>query len=140
MDSRSEAGNDVGDSMTTNRKAPMSTGNRLSDAAPRVENLAQMLQFQDKAVVSRMLVKNAGGSVTLFAFDAGEGLSEHTAPFDALLIGVEGRADILLGGEHHTLGAGETLLMPANVPHAVTPLEPFKMVLVMLRSPADAAK
>ena len=118
----------------------MSTGNRLSDAAPRVENLAQMLQFQDKAVVSRMLVKNAGGSVTLFAFDAGEGLSEHTAPFDALLIGVEGRADILLGGEHHTLGAGETLLMPATVPHAVTPLEPFKMVLVMLRSPADAAK
>ena len=118
----------------------MSTGNRLTDTPPRVENLAQMLQFQDKAVVSRMLVKNAGGSVTLFAFDAGEGLSEHTAPFDALLIGVEGRADILLGGEHHTLGAGETLLMPANVPHAVTPLEPFKMVLVMLRSPADAAK
>ncbi len=140
MDSAGQAGNHARDSMTINKEAPMSTGNRLSDAAPRVENLAQMLQFQDKAVVSRMLVKNAGGSVTLFAFDAGEGLSEHTAPFDALLIGVEGRADILLGGEHHTLGAGETLLMPANVPHAVTPLEPFKMVLVMLRSPADAAK
>ena len=68
----------------------MSTGNRLSDAPPRVENLAQMLQFQEEAVVSRMLVKNTGGSVTLFAFDAGEGLSEHTAPFDALVIGVEG--------------------------------------------------
>ncbi|MFU2487178.1 cupin domain-containing protein [Thauera sp. WH-1] len=118
----------------------MSTGNRLSDNPPRVEKLAQMLHFQDKAVVSRMLVKNAGGSVTLFAFDAGEGLSEHTAPFDALVIGVEGRADIVLGGAHHALGAGDTLLMPANVPHAVNPLEPFKMVLVMLRSPADAAK
>ncbi len=118
----------------------MSTGNRLSDAPPRVENLAQMLQFQDKAVVSRMLVKNTVGSVTLFAFDAGEGLSEHTAPFDALVIGVEGRADIVVGGEHHALAAGETLLMPANVPHAINPLEPFKMLLVMLRNPADAAK
>ncbi|HRP26593.1 MAG TPA: cupin domain-containing protein [Thauera sp.] len=118
----------------------MSTGKRLSDNPPRVENLAQMLHYQDKAIVSRMLVKNAGGSVTLFAFDGGEGLSEHTAPFDALLIGVEGRADILLGGEHHSLGAGETLLMPANVAHAVNPLEPFKMVLVMLRNAADAGK
>lgn len=118
----------------------MSTGNRLTDALPRVENLAQMLQFQDKAVVSRMLVKNAGGSVTLFAFDAGEGLSEHTAPFDALVIGVEGRADIVVGGEHHALAAGETLLMPANVPHAINPVEPFKMLLVMLRNPADAPK
>ena len=118
----------------------MSTGNRLTDAPPRVENLAQMLQFQDKAIVSRMLVKNAAGSVTLFAFDAGEGLSEHTAPFDALVIGVEGRAEVLLGGEHHDLGAGDTLLMPANVPHAITPTEPFKMLLVMLRNPADAAK
>jgi len=116
----------------------MSTGNRLSDNPPRVENLAQMLHFQDKAIVSRMLVKNAGGSVTLFAFDSGEGLSEHTAPFDALLIGVEGRADILLGGQPHSLGAGETLLMPANMPHAVTPVEPFKMLLVMLRDTAPA--
>jgi len=117
----------------------MSTGNRLSDNPPRVENLAQMLHFQDKAIVSRMLVKNAAGSVTLFAFDSGEGLSEHTAPFDALLIGVEGRADILLGGQHHSLGAGETLLMPANMPHAVTPVEPFKMLLVMLRDTAAPA-
>src|SRR5690606_23702425 len=135
-----QAGNHACDSLTINKEPPMSTGNRLTDAPPRVENLAQMLQFQDKAVVSRMLVKNTGGSVTLFAFDAGEGLSEHTAPFDALVIGVEGRADIVVGGEHHALAAGETLLMPANVPHAINPLEPFKMLLVMLRNPADAAK
>ena len=106
----------------------------------RVEKLKEMLDFQQQAIVSRMLVKNAAGSVTLFAFDEGEGLSEHTAPFDALVIGVEGRADIVLGGEHHALAAGETLLMPANVPHAINPLEPFKMLLVMLRNPADAAK
>ena len=105
-----------------------------------VLNLKQLLSYQDRAVVSRMLVKNNSGSVTLFAFDGEEGLSEHTAPYDALVIGVEGRADIVLGGEHHALAAGETLLMPANVPHAINPLEPFKMLLVMLRNPADAPK
>ncbi len=117
----------------------MTQANRLTDAPPRVENLAAMLQFQDKAIVSRMLVKNAGGSVTLFAFDAGEGLSEHRAPFDALVVAVEGRADIVVGGEHHALGAGDTLLMPANTPHAVTPLSPFKMMLVMIRDEKKAA-
>ena len=112
----------------------------MSETKPEVQNLKQLLQYQEKSVVSRMLVKNPAGSVTLFAFDSGEGLSEHTAPFDALVIGVEGRADIVVGGEHHALAAGETLLMPANVPHAINPLEPFKMLLVMLRNPADAAK
>ena len=104
-----------------------------SHAAPRVENLKQMLQVQDKAVVSRMLAKNAGGSVTLFAFDGGQGLSEHTAPFDALVIGVEGSADIHIGGVVHRLAEGETVLMPAHVPHAVSPTGPFKMLLVMIR-------
>ncbi len=104
-----------------------------SAAPPKVENLKRMLAFQDKAIVSRMLVKNAGGSVTLFAFDSGEGLSEHTAPFDALVIGVEGEAEIRLDGASHTLGEGDALLMPANVPHAVTPRGPFKMLLVMIR-------
>jgi quercetin dioxygenase-like cupin family protein len=99
----------------------------------QVENLKQMLQYQDKAVVSRMLAKNAGGSVTLFAFDGGEGLSEHTAPFDALVIGVEGSADVEVGGAGYRLAEGDTLLMPANVPHAVSPTGPFKMLLVMIR-------
>lgn len=111
----------------------MSDGDHRPGAAPKVENLQQMLAFQPSAIVSRMLVKNAGGSVTLFAFDSGEGLSEHTAPFDALVIGVEGNAEIRLGGIAHSLGAGETLLMPANVPHAVNPAGRFKMLLVMIR-------
>ena len=102
---------------------------------PRVENLRQMLAFQDKAVVSRMLAKNAGGSVTLFAFDASEGLSEHTAPFDALVIGVEGRAIVRLAGVDHALGEGDSLLMPAHQPHAIEPQTPFKMLLVMLKQP-----
>lgn len=115
----------------------MSTGNRLTDTPPRVENLAQMLQFQDKAVVSRMLVKNTGGSVTLFAFDAGEGLSEHTAPFDALVHVLDGVAEITIGGTPHTVSKDELIVMPANVPHALHAVERFKMMLVMIREPAD---
>lgn len=102
-------------------------------AKTEVRNLKQMLQYQEKAVVSRMLVKNSAGNVTLFAFDGDEGLSEHTAPYDALVIGVEGRAEIPIGGVVHTLGEGDSLLMPANVPHAVNPLGGFKMLLVMIR-------
>jgi quercetin dioxygenase-like cupin family protein len=111
----------------------MSSLQKLSDAPPKVENLKQLLHFQDKAVVSRMLAKNSGGSVTLFAFDGGQGLSEHTVPFDALVIGIEGSADIQVGGVGHHLSEGEALLMPANVPHAVSPAGAFKMLLVMLR-------
>lgn len=101
--------------------------------APKVENLKQMLQYQDKAVVSRMLAKNAGGSVTLFAFEGGEGLSEHTAPFDALVVGVDGSADIQVGAAGYRLAEGDTLLMPAHVPHTVSPTGRFKMLLVMIR-------
>ena len=102
-------------------------------AAPEVRNLKQMLQYQEKAVVSRMLLKNPAGNVTLFAFDGNEGLSEHTAPYDALVIAVEGRAEISLGGVSHTLGEGDSLLLPANVPHAVYPKGGFKMLLIMIR-------
>lgn len=116
----------------------MSTSSKLTDTPPRVENLQQMLRFQDKAIVSRMLVKNAGGSVTLFAFDSGEGLSEHTAPYDALVIGIEGEADIRLGGVCHRVGEGDALLMPANMPHAVEPVRAFKMMLVMIRNEKGA--
>lgn len=111
----------------------MSTQSKLSDAAPKVEDLKGLLRYQDQAIVSRMLVKNSGGSVTLFAFDGGEGLSEHTAPFDALVVGVEGTADITLGGQHYDVGEGQTLLMPANTPHAVLPKGQFKMLLVMIK-------
>ncbi|GAA4414591.1 cupin domain-containing protein [Quisquiliibacterium transsilvanicum] len=99
----------------------------------RVEILKDLLQCQQKAVVSRMLVKNTGGSVTMFAFDKGEGLSEHTAPYDALLVGVEGEADVRIAGVTHRLGEGQTVLIPATAPHSVDPVTPFKMLLVMIR-------
>jgi quercetin dioxygenase-like cupin family protein len=119
-------------------EANMSNSKKLSDVAPKVESLKRLVEFQEKSVVSRMLVKRGGGSVTMFAFDGGEGLSEHTAPFDALVIGVEGAADIQVGGVTHRVAEGETLLMPANVPHAVAPAGPFKMLLVMIRDERPA--
>jgi len=111
-----------------------------STTAPAVRNLKQMLQYQEQAVVSRMLVKNPAGNVTLFAFEGNEGLSEHTAPYDALIVGVEGRAEVLLDGVRHVVGEGDSLLMPANVPHAIHPVGGFKMLLVMIRGEAEPEK
>ena len=102
--------------------------------APAVGELAHLLQYQAGSVVSRVMMKNSGGTVTLFAFDAGEGLSEHTAPFDALVLLVDGEAEIEISGEPFRLTAGQTITMPANKPHAVRALRKFKMLLVMIRS------
>ena len=90
--------------------------------------------YQEGAVVSRTLLKRAGGTITLFAFDAGQGLSEHTAPFDAVAQILEGEAEITIAGAPLTVAAGELVLMPANQPHAVQARAPFKMLLTMIRS------
>jgi len=103
------------------------------DKTPQVHKLQEMLQYQEASIVSRMLVKNPAGSVTLFAFDKDEVLSEHTAPFDALVIGVEGEAEVRIGGVGYTVAAGDSVLMPANVPHAISPRGRFKMLLTMIR-------
>ena len=99
-----------------------------------MRDLAGLAACQPGSVVSRMLLKNAGGSVTLFAFAAGEGLSEHTAPFDALVYVVEGEAQVEVGGEPYVVGAGRTITLPADVPHALHAAQDFKMLLVMLRA------
>ena len=96
--------------------------------------LTDLIAFQPGSVVSRTLVKKEKGTVTLFAFDAGQGLSEHTAPFDALVHVLEGEAEVVLGGRAHRMKAGEALLMPANVAHALMAIRPFKMVLTMVRA------
>jgi len=100
-----------------------------------VVSLGDALVYQDKSVISRVMLKNAGGTITLFAFDAGEGLSEHKAPFDAFVNVIEGDADITLAGEKHRLTGGETIVLPANVPHAVDAISRFKMLLVMIKVP-----
>ena len=93
-----------------------------------------LIAYQEGAVVSRTLMKRTAGTVTAFAFDQGQGLSEHTAPFDALVHGLEGDAEIIIAGTAHQLSPGEMILMPANQPHALTARTPFKMLLTMIRS------
>jgi quercetin dioxygenase-like cupin family protein len=117
----------------------MKAANESGVDLPKVHDLKAMLQYQDQSIVSRMLAKNSGGSVTLFAFDRGEGLSEHTAPFDALVIGVDGRAEISIAGTPYTVAEGQSLLLPAGIPHAVNPVDRFKMLLVMIRGEAKPA-
>lgn len=101
---------------------------------PEVKQLIDLLQYQDDSIVSRVLLKNKGGTVTLFAFDEGEGLSEHTAPFDALVVLTDGQATIEIAGDSFTLNQGETITLPANRPHAVKATSRFKMLLIMIRT------
>jgi quercetin dioxygenase-like cupin family protein len=96
--------------------------------------LTALVDYQPGAVVSRTLVKKSAGTVTAFAFDAGEGLSEHTAPYDALALIVEGDAEISIAGTAHRVGSGQLLRLPAQQPHAVKALTRIKMILVMIRA------
>jgi len=99
-----------------------------------VGSLASLVDYQDGSVVSKELIKKEKGTVTLFAFDKGQGLSEHTAPFDALVYIIEGKAEISISGKAHSLAAGETIIMPANKPHFLKAIERFKMLLVMIKA------
>lgn len=102
--------------------------------AGKVFNFTGIIDYADGAVVSRTIIKKPTGTVTVFAFDKGEGLSEHTAPFNALVNVLDGKADIIINGVSHLLDAGQSVIMPANIPHAVKAVEKFKMVLVMIKS------
>ena len=96
-------------------------------------NLNSLVDYQDGSVVSKEIIKKATGTVTLFAFDKGQGLSEHTAPFDALIYIFDGQAEITIAGRQHNLKAGETIIMPANKPHSLKAVNRFKMLLVMIK-------
>ena len=110
-----------------------SNPSEMPGAAP-VTPLA-LAAYQDGAVVSRTLLKRGGGTVTLFAFDEGQSLSEHTTPFDAIAHVLEGEALITIAGAPLKVGAGEMVLMPASQPHAVMATTRFKMLLTMMRTP-----
>ena len=99
-----------------------------------VTTAAELVNYQDGAIVSREIIKKPTGNVTIFAFDEGQGLSEHTVPFDALVQVVEGAAEIIISGQPHRLQGGQIILMPANQPHALKALKRFKMILTMIRS------
>ncbi len=99
-----------------------------------VNALADLVAYQKGAVVSRTILDKETGTVTLFSFDEGQGLSEHTAPFDALVYLLDGDAEISISGKPHHLKAGEMVIMPANQPHALRATKRFKMILTMIRS------
>ena len=98
-----------------------------------VMNIRGMVDYQEGSIVSRTLIDISAGTVTLFAFDSGQGLSEHTAPFDALVHVIDGEATIVIAGKPISLKAGEAIIMPADKPHAVKAAKRFKMMLVMIR-------
>ena len=102
--------------------------------APRPIRLAEHVTYADGAIVSKTLLDKKTGTLTLFAFDAGQGLSEHTAPFDAVVEILDGRAVITIGGDEVGASTGELVVMPAGVPHALRAEERFKMLLIMIRS------
>lgn len=99
----------------------------------KVLRLVELVDYRPGTVASRMIVNTSAGSITVFAFDEGEGLSEHTAPFDAVVTILDGEAEVWVAGETHRMTAGETIIFPANVPHALSATTPFKMALVMIR-------
>ena len=98
------------------------------------ELLHKLAQYQTGSVVSKSMLAKKGGNITLFAFDKDEGLSEHTAPFDAFVHILDGEVKITISGKDHHLSAGEMIIMPANEPHALKAIEAFKMLLVMIKS------
>jgi len=97
-------------------------------------NLADLVSYQKGSVVSRTIVDKQAGTVTLFAFDEGQGLSEHTAPYDAVVYLLDGEAVVTISGKAHRLRMGEAIIMPANQPHSLKALKKFKMMLIMIRS------
>ncbi len=96
-------------------------------------NLAQAVDYSDGSVVSKTITKKDTGTITLFAFDKDQGLSEHSAPFDAMVNVIDGNADIIIDGKSHLLQKGESIIMPANIPHALKAVERFKMLLIMIK-------
>jgi quercetin dioxygenase-like cupin family protein len=117
----------------------MSASSRSSAAQPGNFSgtplaIASLVEYQKHSVVSKQILNKKAGTLTLFAFDKGEGLSEHTAPYDASVMILDGKAAIMIGGKLHKLKKGEMIIMPANIPHSLKAAEPFKMLLIMIRS------
>jgi quercetin dioxygenase-like cupin family protein len=109
-------------------------GEDKAELKGKVLGAAGLVEYQDGAVVSREVVRGEKGSLTLFAFDQGQGLSEHTAPFDATVLVLDGEAEILIAGDPLRVEASEMVIMPAGIPHALNAVERFKMMLIMIRA------
>lgn len=99
----------------------------------KIFSMNHSIEYTSGGVISKQIVKSKAGNVTLFSFDKGQGLSEHSAPFDALVQVIDGEVEIKIGGEPFNLRTGDSIIMPANIPHALHAVEPFKMVLTMIK-------
>ncbi len=110
------------------------TEEKRNDLKGTALSLKDLVAYQDGTVASRMLINKPVGTVTLFSFDEDEGLSEHTAPYDALVTILEGECEIWLSGKTHTMREGDTIIFPANAPHALSAVTRFKMMLTMIRA------
>jgi quercetin dioxygenase-like cupin family protein len=108
------------------------TEKKQEEFKEKVLDPGELIAYQDGSVVSRMLVFKPTGTITLFAFDAGEGLSEHTAPYDAIVTIIDGEAEITIAGKEFHVNKGQMIIMPANVPHALNAVQRFKMMLTMI--------
>lgn len=106
---------------------------KQSFESAKVYNLKENISIAEGGVVSKQFIKNNGGNITIFSFDKGQGLSEHTAPFDAIVQIIEGLAEVSIDGKKYEVSEGEIIIMPANVPHALHAIEAFKMCLIMLK-------
>jgi len=108
-------------------------GMKKGSISGKAVSLGSLVEYQKGSVVSREIIRKKAGTVTLFAFDKGQGLSEHTAPYDALVYVLEGEVEIAISGKPHRLKAGDMIIMPANEPHGLKALKKYKMLLVMIR-------
>lgn len=106
----------------------------IDNITEQVKTLIELVDYQEGSIVSRTLIDKSAGTLTLFAFDKGQDLSEHTAPFDALVYLLDGEAEVTISGKPMQLIQGEVVIMPANQPHALKAIDRFKMLLVMIKS------
>ena len=100
----------------------------------KVFSFSESVEYSDGGIVSKTVLKKQTGNISLFSFAKGEALSEHTAPFDAMITVVDGQGEVLIGGKSYILNSGQSIIMPANITHAVNAVEKFKMVLTMIKS------
>ncbi|MCR9011908.1 cupin domain-containing protein [Gabonibacter chumensis] len=106
---------------------------KSTDLHAGILNMGKMIEYADQGIISKQIIKNEAGNITLFSFDKGQDLSEHTAPFDALVQILDGKAKIYIDKKSFILETGEAIIMPANTPHALNAVERFKMLLTMIK-------
>jgi quercetin dioxygenase-like cupin family protein len=108
--------------------------NKIEFEKAKIFSFPDSIEYSEGGIVSKSVLKKETGNISLFSFSRGEALSEHTAPYDAMIQVVEGKGEIIIGGKSYILDAGQVIIMPANIPHSVRAVEKFKMVLTMIRS------